>query len=198
MRIIATMSGYTLIELMFALALSLTMGAVAAPQLLAAVEDARAAGAVRYVATKLQQTRMEAIVRSTDVGWQFVASAGKYAYTPYVDGNGNGIRTRDIQEGIDRPIGAGECLTDRFTGVDFGVVDGLPGVDSSGAPPGTDPIKLGASNILTFTALGTSSSGSVYVRGRRNVQYVIRIFGETGRVRVLKFDSRARQWKPAG
>ena len=73
----------------------------------------------------------------------------------------------------------------------------LPAVDAGGTPPGTDPIKLGSSNILTFTALGTSSSGSLYVRGRRNAQYVIRILGETGRVRVLKFDSRAQQWKPA-
>ena len=157
---------------MFVLVLSLTLGAVAAPQLLAAVEDVRAAGAVRYLATRLQQARMEAIVRAADVGWQFVASEGGYTYAPYVDGNGNGIRTRDIQGGTDPPIGVVERLTDHFAGVDFGVVPGLPPVDSSGTPPGTDPIKLGSSNILTFTALGTSSSGSLYVRGRRNVQYV--------------------------
>jgi hypothetical protein len=140
---------------------------------------------------------MEAIVRAADVGWQFVASEGGYTYTPYIDGNGNGIRTRDIQAGTDRPIGAIERLAVHFTGVAFGVVEGLPAVEPGGTPPGTDPIKLGASNILTFTALGTSSSGSLYVRGRRNVQYVIRILGETGRVRVLKFDPRAHQWKPA-
>jgi prepilin-type N-terminal cleavage/methylation domain-containing protein len=196
-RAVTAACGYTLIELMFALALSLTLGAIAAPQLLAAVEDVRSAGAARYLATRLQQARMEAIVRAADVGWQFVITEGGYTYTPYMDGNGNGIRTRDIQGGIDRRIGAVERLTSHFAGVDFGVLPGLPAIDSSGIPPGTDPIKFGSSHIVTFTALGTSSSGSLYVRGRRNAQYAIRILGETGRVRVLKFDARSQKWKPA-
>ena len=37
--------GYTLLEVMFAMALSVTLGAVATPQLLFAVDDVRAAGA---------------------------------------------------------------------------------------------------------------------------------------------------------
>jgi type II secretory pathway pseudopilin PulG len=197
LRAFAASSGYTLVELLFALVLSLTLGAVAAPQLLAAVDDVRAAGAVRYLATKLQQARMEAIARSADVGWQFVAREGGYTYAPYVDGNGNGIRTRDIQSGIDPPIGVVDRLADHFAGVDFGVGPGLPPPDRGGAAPGTDPIKLGSSNILTFSALGTSSSGSLYVRGRRDAQFVVRILGETGRVRVLKFDPRTQTWKPA-
>ena len=175
--------GYTLLELLFALAITLTMGAVAAPHLLAAVDDIRGAGAVRYVVTRLRQARMEAIVRSADVGWRFVAANSGYTYTPYVDGNGNGIRTQDIQGGADRAIGAVERLTDRLSGVDFGVVPGLPPVDAGGAPPGTDPIKLGLEQHPDIHHAGTSSSGSLYVRSRRNVQYVIRILGETGRVR---------------
>jgi type II secretory pathway pseudopilin PulG len=190
-------AGYTVLELMFAVTLSLVLGAVAAPQLLGAVEDLRAAGAVRYVATKLQQARMEAVSRSAAVGWQFVSSTGGYTFAPYLDGNGNGIRTLDIQRAIDPRIGAIEKLTNHFAGVDFGAIPGLPPVDPGGTPPGSDPIRLGASNILTFTPLGTSSSGSLYVRGRRNQQYAIRMLGETGKARVLKFDSRTRQWKPA-
>jgi type II secretory pathway pseudopilin PulG len=189
--------GYTLLEAMFVVALSLTLGAVATPQLLAAADDLRVAGAVRYIATKLQQTRMEAVSRSSDVGWQFVSTITGYAYAPYLDGNNNGIRTREIQSGIDSRIGPIEQLADRFSGVDFGVVPGLPAIDPGGTPPGSDPIKLGSSNILTFTSLGTSSSGSLYVRGSRDIQYAIRILGETGKVRVLKFDARAWQWKPA-
>jgi type II secretory pathway pseudopilin PulG len=188
--------GYTPLELMVVLALSLTMGAVAVPQLFTVVDEVRAAGAARYVAARLQQSRMEAIARSADVGWRFVTTQSGYAYTPYIDGNGNGIRTRDIQEGHDPPIGAVERVADRFAGVDFGVLPGLPPIDAGAALPGTDPIELASSNILTFTALGTSSSGSLYVRGRRNAQYVIRVLGETGRVHVLKFDPGTRTWRP--
>ena len=78
----------------------------------------------------------------------------------------NGLRTREIQDGVDRPIGAAERLSNYFAGVDFGIAPGLPAIERGGTRPGTDPIKLGTSNILTFSALGTSSSGSLYVRGR--------------------------------
>jgi hypothetical protein len=44
--------------------------------------------------------------------------------------------------------------------------------------------------------MGTSSTGSLYIRGRGTAQYVIRVMGETGRVHVLKFNARTRQWKP--
>ena len=193
----ASIAGYSLLELMFAAALSVTLGAIAAPLLLAAVDDVRAAGAVRYVSTRLQQARMEAVGRSADVGVQFVQTPDGYAYTVYVDGNGNGVRTRDIQGGLDQRLGSVERLPYHFAGVDFGVQAGLPPVDAGGAAPGTDPIKLGSSSILTFTALGTSSSGSLYLRGRRSSQYVIRILGETGKTRVLKFDPRAQHWRPS-
>ena len=114
----------------------------------------------------------------------------------FQDGNGNGVRTRDIQRGADRQIQAPERLRDQFTGIDFGTLPGLPPIDPAGSPPGDDPIRLGSSDILTFSALGTSSSGSLYIRGRRTAQYVIRILGESGKTRLLKFDSNARQWKP--
>ena len=190
-------AAFTVLELLFAVTLSVTLGAMAAPQLLAAADDLRAAGAVRYVATKLQQGRMEAVSRSAAVGWQFVSTTDGYTYAPYLDGNGNGVRSQEIQRAIDQRIGPIEQLMDRFAGVDFGVIPGLPPVDPGGTPPGADPIRLGSSSILTFTALGTSSSGTLYVRGRRNAQYAIRILGETGKTRVLKFDPRRRQWKPA-
>ena len=187
--------GYSLLELMFAAALCVTAGAVAAPLLLTAVDDVRATGAVSYLSTRLQQARTEAVKRSADVGLRFIETPKGYAYAVYVDGNGNGVRTADIDRGDDRRIGPVEHLTDHFAGVDFGVLPGLPAVDAGSAVPGTDPIKLGSSSILTFTAAGTSSSGSLYLLGRRSLQYVVRVLGETGKTRVLKFDVRAHQWK---
>ena len=188
-------AGYSLLELLFALGLAVTCGATALPQLLLTVDDARAVGAARFLATRLQEVRMEAIARSTDVGFQFVPTPDGYTYAAYIDGNTNGIRSADIQHGADSKLFAPERLSDRFPGVDFGVLPGLPSVDPDGTPPGSDPIKLGTSNILTFTPLGTSSSGSIYMRGRRDSQFVIRIFGETAKARVLRFDLRDRAWK---
>ena len=189
--------GYSAVELLFALGLAGTVAVAAVPQLTVAADDGRAAGAARFLATKLQELRMSAIARSTDVGLQFVSTPSGYTYAMFIDGNRNGVRTLDIENGVDLPLTQPEHLTDRFAGVDFGVLPGLPPVDSGGSPPGDDPIRLGAGNIVTFTPLGTSSSGSLYVRGRRDVQYVIRISGETGKTRVLRFDAVSRQWKPS-
>src|SRR5262249_28073765 len=145
---------------------------------------------------RLQHARMESVMRSADVGLKFVQSAGGYSYSTYVDGNGNGIRTIDIERGGDPPLKPAERLPAFFYGVDFRVLPGLPPVEPGGAAPDADPIKLGTSNIVTFTAIGSSSSGSLYVLGRKGAQYVIRIFGESGKTRVLKFNPQTKKWKP--
>lgn len=86
-------------------------------------------------------------------------------------------------------------MPEQFSGVEFGAIPGLPPVDAGGTPPGTDPIRLGSGSIASFSALGTSSSGTVYIRSRRDAQYAVRIFGETGKTRMLKFEPRTGQWK---
>ena len=188
-------TGYSLIELLFVISAAATASGIAIPPLLTALDDYRTAGAVRYISTRIERTRMEAVTRSTNAAMQFVQDGAGYSYGVYVDGNGDGVRTSDITKGIDRRVGAVERLPDNYLGVDFGLLPGLPPLDPGGPAPGTDPIKLGNSNLLSYSSIGTSSSGSMYIRGRSKAQYVIRVFGDTGRIRVLKFDARMRQWK---
>jgi hypothetical protein len=178
-----------------AMALSVTLSAAAVPEYLIAVDEARANGAAHHISGRLQRARMEAVLRSAMVGMQFTQTAGGYSYAVYVDGNGNGVLTRDIQHGADRLIVAAERLPGQFTGVEFGAIPGLPAVDSGGVAPGADPIRLGAGNIASFSALGTSSSGTVYIRSRRDAQYAVRISGETGRTRMWKFEPRTGRWR---
>ena len=188
--------GHSLLELLFVLSAMATLGGVAVPPLLTALDEYRTAGAARYVSARIQRTRMEAVNRSASVALQFVESGTGHSYGMYVDGNGDGVRTGDIASAVDLRIGAVERLQDNFPGVAFGVLPGLPPVEPGSPAPGFDPIKLGAGNLLSYSATGTSSSGSVYIRGRGQSQYVIRILGDTGRTRMLRFDPRGRQWKP--
>jgi type II secretory pathway pseudopilin PulG len=190
-----TSFGYSLVEFVFVTGLMATLSAVAFPELQTALDDHRAAGSVRYLTTRLARARMDAIVRSSDVAVRFSKDAQGWSYAVYVDGNSDGVRTRDIQRGTDTQLMPPERLSDNFPGVMFDVPAGLPPVESGPATDG-DPLKLGASNLLSFSAHGTSSSGSVYVRGRNGSQYVIRAFGETGKVRALKFDPRTQRWNP--
>lgn len=178
------------------MALGATMCAGAIPEYLTAIDDFRANGAARHISGRFQRARMEAVMRSASVAVQFTQTGSGYSYAVYLDGNRNGVLTRDIERGIDRQIDALERLPDQFTGVEFGVIPGLPPVDPGNTAPGSDPIRLGAGRFASFSAMGTSSSGTVYIRGRRDAQYAVRIYGETGKTRMLKFQRRTWQWKP--
>lgn len=188
-------SGYALIELVFAAGIAVTLCGIAVPQLLAGIDDVRTAGAARYVAMLMQRARMEAVMRSADVALQFTPAPSGYLVAMYVDGNRNGVLSRDIQHGIDRRLLAGAPLGDRFAHVDCCALPNAPAVDPGSTPPGTDPIRLGSSAFATFTPTGTSSTGSVYICGR-GAQYVVRIYGQTGKIRILKLNVRTGEWKP--
>src|SRR5262245_17723973 len=159
-------SGYSLIELLFVAGLIATLSAIAIPQTLATIDTLRAMGATHYISTRLQRARGEAVVRSADVAMRFVQSNAGYAFAAYVDGNRNGVRAADIERGIDRQLGAVERLGDSFPGIDFGAIPGLPPVDEGAIAPGADPIRLGSSDSVTFTAMGTATPGSLYIRSR--------------------------------
>jgi type II secretory pathway pseudopilin PulG len=192
----ATTSGYSAIEVLFAAGLVVTLGAIAVPNLLMTLDDYRAAAAARYVSARLQRARMEAVMRSRVVAVRFKRlSTGQYTFTVFVDGNRTGVLTPDIARGVDIGLAPPESLRDTFAGIEFGALPGTPGTESRSPPPGEDPVRLGSSNSVSFTPAGTATSGSLYVRGRR-AQYVIRVFGETGKVRVLRFDAATKQWKP--
>lgn len=192
----AECGGYSLLELMMVMALGVTMCAAALPQLLTTLDDVRATGATYHISGRFQRARMEAVVRSATVALQFTQTSSGYSYAVYRDGNRNGVLTRDIQRGVDLPTAAPERLPDQFPGVEFGAIPGLPPVDPSGTPPGSDPIRLGAGSLASFTAMGTSSSGTVYIRSRRDAQYAVRIFGDTGKTRMLKFERSTKRWRP--
>jgi len=176
---------------MFVVGVIATLSGMAMPPALRFLDDYRAAAAARYVASRLQAARMEAVRRSTNVAVRFT-DTGEFA--TFVDGNGNGVLSIDIRDGVDPRIGAVERIDTNFSGIQFGTLGGLPPVDSGGTPPGADPIHLGAGSLASFTPAGTSSSGSIYLRGG-TCQLVVRIYGDTGRTRILRFEARVRQWR---
>jgi len=184
----------SVLEIVFALGVAATLAGAAIPSLLASLDDARIVGAARYMAACLQRTRMDAVRRNATVALRFTPSGTGYTFIPYVDGNHNGVLTRDIGSGVDAAIGFADALPARFTGVEFAATPGLPSVDPDGVAPGSDPIRLGSGDMAVFTPDGTASSGTLYIANRRGTQYAVRVFGETGRTRVLKFDSRRFVW----
>jgi hypothetical protein len=115
------------------------------------------------------------------------------------DGNGNGLRTREIRRGTDRTLSGPHRMEDHDSRIKLGFPPGGP---FPKIPPGTgwidgtdDPIRFGRSDLVSFTPLGTGSSGTLYVTdGARQLLGVV-LFGPTCRVRVWRFDWEERRWR---
>jgi prepilin-type N-terminal cleavage/methylation domain-containing protein len=185
--------GFTILELLFALAIAGTLTTIAVPQGLRALDDFRTHAAARYLAQRLGDLRLSAIKGSRAHGLRFEPATPDYRFTTVMDGNANGLRTSDIQRGIDRTLTEPDLLGSHFKDVVFGILDGVP--DADGQPAnGSDGVRVGVSKLLAMNSDGTSSSGTLYLHGRERAQYAVRVFGVTGRVRVLKYDYVRRSW----
>ena len=189
-------NGFSLLELLLTCGLVVTLSAAAIPQTLAGLDDARARAAARHVAGRVQWARLQAAARGRSVGLRFESDgSGGYRCMAYVDGNHDGIRTRDIQQGIDAGLGTPERLGDLFAGAQFGLATDVPPVGATRPDGDPNPIRLGRSAILSVGATGTTTSGTLYVRAGR-AQLAVRLLGATGRARVMVFDRATRSWRP--
>src|SRR5437764_15180806 len=102
--------GFTVLELLFALAIAGTLTTIAVPQGRRALDDFRTRAAARYLSQRLSDARLSAIKRAATHGLRFEASTPDYRVTTVEDGNGNGLRTAEIQSGIDRTLSEPERL----------------------------------------------------------------------------------------
>jgi hypothetical protein len=184
--------GRTLLEVVLTMAIAATVGAVAAASSAAAIDDMRAAVAARHVAGRIAAIRVTALRRGASQALRFEAIGGDYLFAPYEDANGNGVRTEEIQRGVDRVTGPFERLSDTFPGVRFELAPGIPDADGAEGT-GADGVRIGSARILTMGEDGTATSGTLYIRGRRG-QYAVRVLGVTGRTRMLQYDPGNRTW----
>jgi len=162
-----------------------TLACVALAQSMAGLDHSRGHAAARYLASRLALARTQAVARGAAVGLRFDQVPGGFVFSVFLDGNGNGVRTADTQSGVDSPIEPATSLFEQFPGVDIGLTPNSPG---------TDPVQLGQTNLLTFTPPGTATAGTIYIRDREGTQWAVRVLGSTGRTRVLRYDPRTKGW----
>jgi type II secretory pathway pseudopilin PulG len=173
------------VEILVVTALIVAIAGMAVPQALAAVDRSRTWSAARYLASRMAVARTQAVMRSTNVALRFDRAGSGITFRMFADGNRNGVRSADIASGADPALGASTRLPDLFPGVDIAVTPAAGSIE---------PIRIGSSNLLSFTALGTATAGSIYIRGRDGLQLAVRIFGATGRTRIQRFEPQSGRW----
>ena len=192
--------GFQLLESLVVLAvLGLTAG-IALPHLFRMSAGLRVDLAAGEVAGVLRQARFAAISRGYKVGVKFRGGEGRArTYTLYRDGDGDGILNRDIDSGVDPPVAPPRELAHLGRHIRFGFPPGLaprdPGDPRRRLKRLDVPIRFNRSDIASFNPLGGSTPGSVYLTDSQGRLAVVRLFGRTGKVRVLTYDPRTERWR---
>jgi type II secretory pathway pseudopilin PulG len=189
--------GAALIDIVVATSLIVVMVAIAVPVIGGTMEREKTIVGAQYLAGQLLRARLESLKRARAVALRLEVIGDRTQVRLFTDGNGNGVLQRDIDRGVDPPLTPLSWLDDQARGISLRVNQAI--TDAAGhAPiaPGEDPLRIGNTALLTFSPVGSATSGTLYLAAHRGPQAAIRVFGATGRVRVLMFDARAGQWHP--
>jgi len=186
-------SGFSVIELLAALVIVATLTAIGAPVAASVTDTSRARHAAAFVSSRFRLARQEALGRGVNVGVVFDRQGAGWSVRVCRDGNRNGIRRADIGSGADPCVDGPYAIGDVVPHVNVAVDATIKG--PSGEAPNADPVRFGASDIASFSPLGSCTAGSLFLRSAGGAQFAVRIAGVTGRLRVLRYDSPKAGWK---
>lgn len=185
--------GLTLIELLIVLGLMASAASLAVPVTAHAVDALRGRQAAGFLAASFRAAQQSAVSTGRATAVVFDPSAAGWTLRMCRDGNGNGIRRAEITAGIDPCPDGPWSVAVRYPGVRLSVDSSIPGPD--GDPPTTDAVRFGKSDLASFSPVGSSTAGTVFLRSKDGVQYAVRVGNVTGRTRVLRYDPGAHQWR---
>jgi len=191
--------GLSLVELLAALVLIGVLTSMLIPTGAEMIAGARAGAGAREMAATLQAMRWTAVSSNRSHGLYFALDQRGWHWWVVRDGNGNGLRTAEVRDGTDPTVSGPHRLEDRVDGLYLGFP---PAPSVPAIPPRSgsianlaDPVKFGRSDLVSFSPLGTASSGTLYLTDRRHALRAVVLFGPTVRIRVWRFDTREARWK---
>ena len=189
--------GMALLDTIVSCGLCSLIAATAIPFVAGSLERERTIIGAGYLAGQLHRVRAESLKQARSVAIRFELTDTRLQLQIFADGNGNGVSQRDIDTGIDPALAPPEFLDTRARDVSLRINQVVTEIDGTRVlSPGDDPLRIGSTALVCFSPLGGATSGTLYVAAPHGPQMAVRIFGGTGRVRVLTFNAQARQWQP--
>jgi hypothetical protein len=193
--------GMSLLEVVLVAAVLVIVVTTALPQL----DNIRRAAALRAASSHLKgllyRCRAYAIMNACSTAAVFEQRPdGSWRCFIAVDGDGDGIRSRDIRRQVDPVVG--EVIHFESGEAGLGILQGefVPDPSGRGRLRGnlSDPVRAGRGNMITFTPRGTASPASLYLTDHRGRMRVLRVYGGTGRVISRVWRSGWPKWRPEG
>ena len=154
----------------------------------------------RRAASERRLRRSQAVGRANAVGIALRRRGATWFVSAHEDGDGDGIRTDDMNRGIDRRIGDVQRFDDRYGEASPGF---LPDLESLRSPPPVsqlladldDPVRFGRSDVISCGPRGTMTSGTLYMTDGRERQLALVVYGATGRLRLWEYDAARGAWR---
>ena len=191
--------GFQLIEAIVGVSIVMITAGFLLPPLLRISAGRRVRLAAAELTGVLREARSNAIRYNCNVGVKFLIEDKQVRWALYRDGDGDGVLTRDIDSGVDPPLGLPRTLIHLGRNVRFGFPPGRaprdPGDPSRRMKRLDDPIRFNRSDIASFGPFGGSTPGSLYVTDSIHNLAAVRVLGRTGKVRVLRWDSIEDRWR---
>jgi hypothetical protein len=144
---------------------------------------------------EIRTLRLQALAHGRSYALVFERRDQSWRYAVVRDGDGDGVRAADLLSGVDPRVEGPYAIGREIGPVDFGLPGPIPRIPpNAGLLDPSDPIQLGASDILSLSPLGTASAGSIYMQGPRGRVLAAVIYGPTARVRLWRYEPGARSW----
>jgi len=193
--------GFSVSELTVVLAVVACGFFVGVLPLLRATAALRVRLAAAEMVAALRTAQSRAVRDDANVAVHFTTdAAGAVSFALYRDGDGDGVRNDDIRAGIDPEIAPPRRLAHVGREVRLGLPSGRPVRDPGDPHAWLDlaagPVRFNRSDLASFSPLGGATPGSLYLTDGGDCLAVVRVFGTTGKMRVLTYDFPSGQWRP--
>ncbi|MBD3868251.1 MAG: prepilin-type N-terminal cleavage/methylation domain-containing protein [Acidobacteria bacterium] len=192
-----TKRGFGITELLVVLALAGLGLAVVLPAAATMRAEGRCAAGARHMVGTFRKLRSQSVALRRYRGLYFHKESERWMFSTVEDGNGNGLRTAEVRDGTD-PVLEGPFRLEDMIG---SVRPGFPFDAVRELPPGSgwlgnlqDPVKFGRSNIVSFSPLGRSSSGTLYLTDGVDRLYAVVLYGPSTRIRVWRYRRADQRW----
>ena len=191
--------GFTLLEALIVLAVLGLMASLGLVRLTSLYRRSALDLAAEEVRSALHQARATAIRYNANAALRFDDRPPVGATRIYRDGDGDGVLSRDIDTAVDPAVGPPRRVGSPGLGIHYGFPPNSRPRDP--ADPRRrldrldDPIRFNLSNMASFDPMGTSTPGTIYLTDGVDGLVAVRVFGRSGRIRILRWDAEADQWR---